>query len=277
MADDLKPNEQAVFILCEWTAGAWVFGAVESLREGKPIWLVLLFVVLAIFFAVFGVTWPTFKLKLGSKFSQFISTVERISSDYRYRTVGKVLLAVAVALILTSYLRSLRDDVDTYLVPRTLTKAQSEELGRAVAGVHSDIKINVLFPTYDPEAREYAGQLFAAIRGSGWDIQLQPVNLWNPRDQPDNPFNNFVLAEGLGMEDCIPGQPTQEDEQRLRPATVLRGAIEEAGLAYPFQTGERADCGAYVANLIVGRRPFKLGQGPTLMQRLARWFSLLVQ
>ncbi len=190
---DLSPGEQAIFLLCEGTAWTCIYFSFEAFKGGEA-GQGTLFGILAVLFAVAGVQWPNIKAKLSRRIQNFGSGIEHIASDYRYRTGAILTVLLGIAIALSSFLQSLRKDVDTYLIPRTLTEAQSKELSRAVAGIPSDIKINILYSSWDLEATEYAGQLFTAIRSSGWDIQMQPINLWNPRDQPDNPFNHFILS-----------------------------------------------------------------------------------
>ena len=66
---DATDSERVVFILCEWTAGTWVYFSIDRFLAGKTLTGILL-AALAIFFAVAGVKWPAVKLKLGAKVFQ---------------------------------------------------------------------------------------------------------------------------------------------------------------------------------------------------------------
>ena len=122
MPDDSTATDRAVFILSEWTAGGWILAAIDWLVAGKqPIAMSLLFLSFAIVFAVFGVEWPSIKTKFVPG-SRFVSRIETVATDYRYRTAGAILLTLVAVVVLSLYLHSLRQDIDTYLVPRHVTE-----------------------------------------------------------------------------------------------------------------------------------------------------------
>src|SRR5580700_8341403 len=50
------------------------------------------YAILALVFAVVGVAWPSLKVHLVPRFSAFTSWVERLASDYRYKTLIAFLL-----------------------------------------------------------------------------------------------------------------------------------------------------------------------------------------
>src|ERR1700687_2217986 len=124
---DATDGERVVFILCEWTAGTWVYFSIDRFLAGKTLTGICLGA-LAILFAVAGVKWPSLKLRLGLRFSRFAAITEQIASDYRYRTAGIIILTVGIMLMLSFYLHSIRNDLDTYVMPRSMTDKQANEL-----------------------------------------------------------------------------------------------------------------------------------------------------
>jgi sulfatase modifying factor 1 len=89
-------DEKVVFILCEWTAGTWVYFSILEFLAGKTSTGVLL-AILAILFAVAGVKWPAIKVKLGT---QFPKVAEQISSNRVYRRI--IYSAIAILLVVSA-------------------------------------------------------------------------------------------------------------------------------------------------------------------------------
>src|ERR1700678_2043243 len=86
------PADKAVFMLCEWTAGGLIFGFIEGISADKSVSVLAVYAVLAILFAIGGVVWPRLKTKLRARYANSVSSVERLASDYRYRTGAAFLL-----------------------------------------------------------------------------------------------------------------------------------------------------------------------------------------
>jgi hypothetical protein len=95
-------SERVVFILCEWTAGTWVYFSIDRFLAGKTLTGMLL-AALAILFAIAGVKWPALKLKLGTKFSSLTASVEQVASKRQYRRV--IYSAIVVALLVSIGIR----------------------------------------------------------------------------------------------------------------------------------------------------------------------------
>jgi hypothetical protein len=89
------PSDKAVFLLCEWTAGALIFGFIEGLATDRSVVTQGIYAILAVVFAVVGVTWPTLKLKVRPRFA---SSVERVANSRLYRRLIYAVLAIALFL-----------------------------------------------------------------------------------------------------------------------------------------------------------------------------------
>jgi hypothetical protein len=88
-------DERVILILCEWTAGTFVYFSIERFLAGKNSTGTLL-AILAILFAIVGVKWPAIKLKAQSPFPNFPSAVERIARQTLYRRFIYTALAIAL-------------------------------------------------------------------------------------------------------------------------------------------------------------------------------------
>ena len=175
-------------------------------------------------------------------------------------------------------------NIDTYVLPRTLTEDQTANLKRALSSNPSDVDVTVLFNVADQETTEYAGQIFNAIHfAGGWEqVQMDGVNPWNPEPVggTKTKFNrNAPLVQGLAIWTCIPGQPTNPDPKHPPAYAILMDAFNASGI--PTSGGMTADCGSYYVDIVVGKRPLTVTTQrrhkgpPTLLQRLGYWISSL--
>jgi hypothetical protein len=93
MADDATDGEKIVLILCEWTAGTWVYFSILDFRDGVMV-TGTLFAALAIIFAVLGVKWRSAKAIAGPRLA---SIVEGVASNRLYRWPIYTAIGIAVA------------------------------------------------------------------------------------------------------------------------------------------------------------------------------------
>src|SRR5258708_28262259 len=102
---DATDSERVVFILCEWTAGTWVYFSIDRFLAGKTLTGILL-AALAVLFAILGVKWPALKLKLGAKSSNVTPTIERIASNRLHRRL--IYSAIVIVIVASVALRIYR-------------------------------------------------------------------------------------------------------------------------------------------------------------------------
>jgi hypothetical protein len=191
--------------------------------------------------------------------------VQGTVSKIPVRTLLRVMACIGISVFVAQFMFvvfALRADMNRYILPRTL-KDQADGLQKALSATPSDVKVNILSYVADQEAMEYAGELFTAIKAGGWDAQFRPVNPWNSKDQPESYIPPFfpILIQGLTIDTCIVGQPTNPDPKHPDPSTLLRNAFDKAHVEIGG-SGLKADCEKYSLDIIVGRRPFKLGEQP---------------
>jgi len=205
--------------------------------------------------------------------------------------------------MLVSYLHDLRSDLNTYVMPRTITKQQAQKL-REYLSKRESCAVTIKVVRHDQEAMEYAGQLFNAMRQTNWDIN--PPNHGGPEYVKFEPYgakpnlsnygqnhieaflrdyaewvnaevrrnadeNNFD-ATGLNIQVEMPGQPVNPDPRHPTPDQLLSDALQYAGLEEPGRGGSYNKDG-YKLSLLVGHRPRILGDQTPLKDRIAHWIE----
>jgi len=269
MSKDNTTGEQAVFLLCEGTAWTLIYFAIQSFIAGE-IWEGIFFIVLAVLFAVVGIQWPKIKPKLGSR----LSRIEDLATDYRYRATVVFAAAVTIAVLFSSYIHSLRHDLDMYVMPRVVTQEQAVELRKALKASPSptDVTVTIFSSVADRETVDYGSELFSAIVAGGWNAKFQPVNPWDPSPPTRREFyNSYLIADqGLTIHTCLVGQPVNRDPNHPTPDEILKEALLEADIDVNGP-GQAPDCGKYSLDLEVGKRPVEIGRRPSILFRLGKW------
>ena len=278
MPGDLTSNDRAVFVFLDGLALASLFADVEWLTSGKPWPLATVFFVIAFVLALIAHNWSAIKPKFAKRLAGLTSRIERIAADYRYRTGSLFLAAFIIGIIFLSYMHSFRKDLDMYVMPRSVTTEQSSALQRTLFAAPSDAVVKIVASVADPEAMEYAGQLFNAIRAGGWNTEFQPVNPWDGDRRPYETmaFSKLSLAldQGLIIRTCLVGQPVNQDPKHPSPDALLGTAFQKAKIEVNGG-GSAADCGQYMLYLEVGRRPRVIGEQLPALARLGDWIRNL--
>lgn len=307
------PADKAVFMLCEWTAGALVFGFIEGISADKSISTLAVYVVLAILFAIAGVIWPRLKTKLRARYANFVSRVEQIAGDYRYRTGAAFLLLGYFTASAGMYVHSLHNDLEMYITPRSITETQSERI-RDYLSKHEAYAVSIRVVQHDQEAMEYAGQLFNAMRQTNWDVDppnhdgpgyvRYPVTVMKPKandvDADGKPLHknteDYLNARdawlemdlsnkiseqvndntGLCIDVEMAGQPTNPDPRYPTPDSIMRDAMHYAGIEVNCSGGS-TDKGKYTMYLLVGHRPRSIGNQEPTLRKVGRWIETLGQ
>jgi hypothetical protein len=153
-----------------------------------------------------------------------------------------------------AYVHSLRNDLDTYGMPRTVTEKQSAVLHGCLSH-HQPYAATVKVNPLDSEAREYAGQVFDALERSGWDMTNG-----NPNEDP-KPLNDGLCIDVTGS-NAGPPDPKRDPEPLLRQA--LQAAHIDANCGITVGTGE------YKLIILVGHRPLKVRKASPMFFKLDR-------
>ena len=305
MADETPTGDKAVYVFIEMIALAFILYAVEEAFSDKPSWLkVIVALVLGLSFFLLGIKWTKLKGRIHLAWTR---RIDRIANDYRYRYGASILLIGLIGFFVLNSLHGLRQDIDEYLTPRTVTQEETDKL-REYLAAHDAGAVNIRVVQHDQEAMEYAGELFNSMRQTNWDVNppnhdgiayiQDPMRTIEPKpadaDSNGNPIykdtNDFLIAHdawletrisnefsnqindtsGLCVQVDLPGQPQNPDPRRPDPALVLRDAMDHAGIEVNC-LGGAADMGKYTIFLTVGHRPRVMGQGPPMRYKIARW------
>jgi hypothetical protein len=118
-------------------------------------------------------------------------------------------------------MNSLRSDIDTYVIPRTITKSQADDLREYLS--HRDkYAVTVKVNPVDAEAREYAAQLFNALNQSDWTATFDTSG-GEPNSQP-NTLNDGVCIDTVG-ENAKPYDAKHDPKLHLQAAFIAANII----------------------------------------------------
>lgn len=250
MADELPTGDKAVFAFLEMFALAFAFEGVSRLLDGRYL-LGFLALGISIVFFLAGIKWPQIKLRTGKR---FVVGLDRIANDSRYRTSAILLIAFYIAISGLFYMHSLRSDLNKYVMPRSFTDKQSEEL-REYLSHHESHAVTVKGNPLDTEALEYASQIFNALKQTAWDVTFSTFN-----GEP------FTLNNGLSIhvQGSIIGPPDPKHDPQQLLQDALRAAHIEAG-------GGGSGAGDYRLFILVRHRPLVMEEEETTLSKLGRW------
>jgi len=256
MSDAPANEDQAVSTILDYIALAFMFCLVEALMSREP-WVAVGALVTAVMVHVVGVKWPKIKLRTPPHYTFWL---DRVASDHRYRRALILLLLSCGVMYEMAYVHSLRNDLNTYGMPRTVTEKQSAVLRRCLSH-HQPYVATVKVSSLDAEAREYAGQVSNALKRSGWD-----VTSGNPNEEP-RPLNDG-LCIGVTGSNAGPPDPKRD------PQPLLRQALQAAHI--DANCGSSVGAGEYKLFLLVGHRPLKVRKEAPMFFKLNHWIERLV-
>jgi hypothetical protein len=208
--------------------------------------------------------WPVIALRAKSraKFLMAISVsvlvgvgTQRILNEPGHVAViaGLAVIAIFVVSLSIAFVIRLRIDLDRYVMPRIVTQQQADAIQKNVKGAGSiTVKVN----PRDREATEYAGQLFNALRNTGWNVDMSIA------EAPP-----LILNDGVRSH--LDGQNNASD--RRNPGAELQAlvnALQKAGIQ--INGGSAQGAGEYKMFLLVGSRPVSIG-GPPLRHKVVQW------
>lgn len=161
--------------------------------------------------------------------------------------IGIYILSLSIAFVI-----QLRIDLDRYVMPRVVTRQQADAIRTNVQGAGSvTVKVN----PRDSEALEYAGQLFSALRNTGWNVEMSTA------DAP--PVANDGVGHYLTGQNYAPDKRNPGGELQ-----ALANALQKSGIQ--INSGGAQGAGEYKMFLLVGHRPLSIGSLP-LRYKIGQW------
>lgn len=252
-----------MYAFLEIIAAALVYAAVEALIGQKSwhIWGGCL--ALAIVFFVAGINWGRIKSTIGKRLSLCVSLalfaailVVGILWPQFWLRLG-VLLAIYVSVYGILYIRSLRKDIEAYVLPRRITNDQAEGL-REYLSHHEPHPVTVKVNPRDAEAREYASQILNALKRTEWEVEF------STSDAVPHTLNEGLCIGVVGA-NAGPRDPKHNPQQLLQQAFRAARIIANGSSS--------ASAGNYALFVLVGPRPLRLSASEPLLRRLGRWLA----
>jgi hypothetical protein len=187
--------------------------------------------------------------------------IKRRALNPRYRTFVAAFALLGLAIYSITYMNALRSDIDAYVMPRTVTQKQADDLREYLS--HRDkyavtVKVNPL----DAEAREYASRIFNALNQSDWNATFD-TSIGDPSTANDGVCINTV------------GENAKPYDAKHDPQPLLQQAFASADIQ--TNCSGSAAAGAYKLFVLVGHRPLIVGYRPPALVRLGRWIMSLGQ
>ena len=254
--DHLKPSagEDSTSVFLRRVSWLFVIGGVAAFIDGKY-WPAGTSVLIAVVLHSAAVYWPKIKLKIGRRLAAYL---DRITSDSRYWWGAVLLLLLYPAFTGVFYVRNLRRDLDTYVMPRVVTSKQVDDL-KELLSHHKAHSVTVKVNPRDAEAREYWGQLSNALRRTEWNVEVDTSDA-EPR----------TINDGLCIHEV--GGNAKPNDPKNDPRAILEQALREAKIISNCGGGSAA--GDYKLFILVGHRPLAIGrEAPNMLQRLGRWLT----
>jgi hypothetical protein len=167
-----------------------------------------------------------------------------------------------IALKVFFYVRQLRTDLDTYVMPRVMTAKQADAL-RDFLLHHQPHSVTVKVNQLDQEATAYCNQLSGALKQAEWNVQTSYAD-------PDP----HTQTPGLRIQELgVNARPKD-----MQGVTLLQQAFQAARIR--IDGSGAVGAGEYKLLIVVGRRPLAL-RAPLfkllIVQRIMRkwmWRSL---
>ena len=267
MPDDLPTGNKAVYEFLILFALPFVFAAEEEFRAGKPPRVWLSWTVLAVVLFLLAIKWPKLKQVAGERLAD---TVERIAgfrmvivlavvayiaatkNDPRYRYGA---IAIGLTYLIASamaYVRSLRRDLDMYVMPRRLTNRQALKMQQYLSK-HEPHTVTVNVNPHDTESTIFASRILQTLKQARWDAQFSTAPPYAPQQ------GVYILTNGLNS--IVQGGPDD-----WRP--IIQEAFRLAHV--DINGGGGAGAGEFSVAILIGRRPLIIGRSDPILVKLGR-------
>src|SRR6185437_10180684 len=142
-------------------------------------------------------------------------------------------------------------------MPRIVTQQEADAIQTNVQGAGS---VTVKVDPRDREALEYAGQLFNALRNTGWNVDMSTA------DAP--PIPNDGVCHYLTGQNNAPDRRNPGGELQ-----ALANGLQKAGIR--IDGGGAQGAGEYKMFLLVGHRPVSIGR-PPLRYKVGQWVMKII-
>jgi len=218
-----------------------------------------------------------------------------------FMRIAAVAMLIILGIKTISLVFVINDAFDEYIAPRRVTTEQAYKL-KDYLSKREAYSVSIKVIRHDQEAMEYASQLFFAMTQTNWDVdppnhdgpgylELQPYvkrpsrGDYKTDDDYSNAHDEWIESEirrhtdenmyddyGLCLQVGIAGQPVNPDPRHPTPDTVLRDAMQYAGIEVNCGGGA-TNQGKYTMYFIVGHRPRVIGYQEPTFRKIGRWLE----
>jgi hypothetical protein len=263
---------------CASAAPLLLYGKSFVLLYGKSFALGISAIIVAILLFVAGINLPSSHLFSGSLIAVAVlvflttiiswSEIKRRAYNPKYRRAVITFIIISFGVYVITYMTSLRSDIDTYVIPRTISQKQADDL-RDYLSQHEPHSVTVkVIPYYlspspnispspfDQEAVIFARQLFTALKNTNWQVTEDTSN------KDPLPLNAGLCIQLWGN--------TAPFDAKHNPVALLQDAFAAAHVEVDCVGGGPASGDLFV---LVGRRPLVLGDQEAVLSKIGRWIA----
>ena len=252
--EGVPAGDIAIFAICELYSLPFAFDGVERLRAGESWSRIIASWSIALALMLFGILFPWLRKRLGTKISNWL---DRLVHNIRLWFALGFLVGMCTVAVPGLFILKIRSDLDTYVMPRVLTKQQAVELHKLLTE-HAHVPVVLKYDHYDPETESYAGQWADVLANAGWPLT-------SDTDESQQPYARAYLNL------CVVELGNPPDPEHSSSAATLTQAL---GIAGGDQcSGKNPSLPGYKLFLVVGHRPLELHKKPPILTRLGQWLE----
>jgi hypothetical protein len=181
--------------------------------------------------------------------------------------LASVTLSILIALVV-SQIFAIRNDFNTFVVPRTVTAKQAEQLRVYLSSHDRPHAVTVKVNPFDPEALQYAEQIFNALQAASWRVSFDS-------ESPNNKSPNGLHTLNIGLCLAETGEKAGVPGPEHNPVMLLREAFQSAHIEIRCTLGS-AD-GEYGAYVLVGHRPLTVKDEDSVFSKMKHWIESIRQ
>jgi hypothetical protein len=240
MVDDENPpsGDRAIFWICELFAVPFAFDAVERVRAGDRWTKVAASTLIALVLMGLGIYFPKIRQHLGKRVSGFL---DQLTHNRRFWKASSFIVVVFLVLRALVFFAEMRSDLDTYSMPRTVTKEQAAKI-RDYLSHYQPYSVTMRVVENNEEANRYAALLADALQQGHWVIKS-----WST-------FSNGPNS-GIGLD--VTGPKESNDPIAPSPDMILVNAFSKAEVDnFSASFGQRDE--PYAISITVTNRPLAI-------------------
>lgn len=222
-----------------------------------------------IFYGVFGLGGLFILMRDGLKAHLGKIPISRIPVRPPIKAVAVIALSILIGQ--TAHLvLSTRSDLNTYVMPRTVTEKQYDALHDYFSHHQGNYAVKITVNANDREAVQYGLQLASALSKAGWE-----ANCCFSSEKLNEKLDNMSsVSIGFTRQNLNP-YDEKHDPRMLLNEALMQAEIDGGGSSEDISS--LLDQSEYKLFLLIGRRPFAIHKQPRFAHVYRRIFSWLME